>query len=116
MKPHSQVTVLAGEMSEHTHVFTCVHTCWYSNTEASPSRVRTVHEGERDSVITGREEEGGREGERETRKRGGEGEREQGREGEGGMLLAHFHSGSYRPLQESSTLRPAPLSQSHWLL
>ena len=77
-------------MSEHTHVFTCVHTCWYSNTEASPSRVRTVHEGERDSVITGREGEGGREGERERgregdkekRGRGREGARERGRRGD----------------------------------
>ena len=53
-------------------VFTCAHTCWYSDTEASPSRVRTVHEVERDSVITGKRER--------ERERGGEGER--GREGE----------------------------------
>ena len=63
-------------------MFTCAHTCWYSDTEASPSRVRTIHEGERDSVITGREGEGGREGERERGRQGKEGERERGSKGE----------------------------------
>ena len=81
----------------------------------------------------GRERERGGEGER-----GREGERERGgvlsqgkrvltvftnrkrnlgEEGgeERGVLLTHFHSGSCRSLQWSSTLHPAPLSQSHWL-
>ena len=61
-------------------MFTCAHTCWYSDTEASPSRVRTVHEVERDSVITRRD--GERRGKRGEGERGREGERKRGREGE----------------------------------
>ena len=104
MKPHSQVTVLAGQMSEHTcsHVHTPVGTLILKHL---PPELE-LYMRERVTVLS---QVSGREGERE-----GERERERGRRGEG-MLLTHFHSGSCRPLQWSSTLRPAPLSQSHWL-
>ena len=87
---------------QSTHTCSHVHTCWYSSTEASPSRFKTVHEEEeereRESVLLNRKK----------RLRWG------GRRGEG-VLLAHFRSGSCRPLQENSTSRPIPLSQSPWL-
>ena len=120
MNPCSQATVLARHTSEHTHVHTHIPVGIPAQKHHPPDL--KLYMRKRGTVLS----QGERERERK-RERGGE--REKGREcyncctnkknrlrwgerrGES-VLLAHFHSGSCRTLQENSTPRPAPLSQS----